>query len=59
MGIVLNVIRGNEVAPIREEVEIFAQEIMGKYLEECSKACKKGYFLGRILRIFTILFGEQ
>lgn len=46
MGIVLNVIRGNEVAPIREEVEIFAQEIMGKYLEECSKACKKRVLSG-------------
>lgn len=46
MGIVLNVIRGNEVAPIREEVEIFAQEIMGKYLEECSRACKKRVLSG-------------
>ncbi len=40
MGRVLEVIRGEKLKSIREEIESFCDEIMGEYLQECEGTCK-------------------
>lgn len=41
MGRVLEILKGEKLREIREEIEKFCSDILGEYLEECGIYCKK------------------